>query len=173
MREKAYIQIYTGNGKGKTTAAIGLAIRAAGNGLRVYIGQFMKGQPYGELKYLNSIPEILVEQYGDMLCIHRDDVTQKHMDMAKAGLEKAGKALTSGDYDIVILDEINTAVWFGLVTEDAVLEFLRNRPHNVEIILTGRYAPKVFIDYADLVSEMKEIKHYYQKGVLARDGIER
>ena len=173
VREKAYIQVYTGNGKGKTTAAIGLSVRAAGNGLSVYIGQFMKGQFYGELTSLANIPEIEIEQYGDASCIKREDVTEEHKKMAASGLEKIGNALASGRYDMIILDEINTAVWFGLVTVDDVVRLMTNRPDDVEIILTGRYAPREFIELADLVSEMKEIKHYYRKGVTARDGIER
>jgi len=173
VKEKAYIQVYTGNGKGKTTAAIGLAVRAAGHGLFVYLGQFMKGQPYGELRSLANIPEIEVEQYGDASCIRREDVTREHKQMAASGLEKIGRALGSGRYDVIILDEINTAVWFGLVTVDEVLKLMASRPDGVEIILTGRYAPPEFIDLADLVSEIKEIKHYYRQGVPARDGIER
>lgn len=173
MREKAYVQVYTGNGKGKTTAAIGLSVRAAGHGLNVYIGQFMKGQPYGELACLNTIPEITIEQYGDTACISREAVTQTHIDMAQNGLIKVGRALQSKDYDLVILDEINVAVWFGLVSSEDVLECLKSRLDSIEVVLTGRHAPEAFIDYADLVSEMKEVKHYYRHGIQARDGIER
>ena len=170
---KRYTQIYTGDGKGKTTAALGLSIRAAGHGLKTYIGQFMKGQHYGELTALRDNPCITIEQYGDIKCIHRDQVTQKHIDQAEQGLIKARDAMLSGQYDIVILDEINVTIWFGLLTVKQVLEFLDKRPESVEIILTGRNAPQEFIQYADLVSEMKEVKHYYHQGILARDGIER
>ncbi len=170
---KRYIQIYTGDGKGKTTAALGLSLRAAGHGLKTYIGQFMKGQHYGELTALRDNPCITVEQYGDIECIRRDQTTQKHMDQAEQGLIKVRKAMLSGQYDLVILDEINVTIWFGLLTAKQVLEFLGQRPENVEIILTGRNAPQEFIQYADLVSEIKEVKHYYHQGVLARDGIER
>jgi len=170
---KRYIQVYTGDGKGKTTAALGLSIRAAGHGLKTYIGQFMKGQPYGELTALRDNPCITMEQYGDTECIRRDQVTQKHMDQAEQGLIKARDAMLSGQYDLVVLDEINVTIWFGLLTVKQVLEFLDQRPESVEIILTGRNAPQEFIQYADLVSEIKEVKHYYNQGILARDGIER
>ncbi|MGB2930170.1 MAG: cob(I)yrinic acid a,c-diamide adenosyltransferase [Desulfobacterales bacterium] len=170
---KRYIQVYTGDGKGKTTAALGLSIRAAGHGLKTYIGQFMKGQHYGELTALRDNPFITIEQYGDIQCIHRDQVTQKHMDQAEQGLIKSRNAMLSGQYDIVILDEINVTVWFGLLTVEQVLEFLDQRPESVELILTGRNASQEFIQYADLVSEIKEVKHYYNQGILARDGIER
>ena len=137
------------------------------------MGQFMKGQHYGELTALRDNPYIIIEQYGDIKCIHRDQVTQKHMDQAEQGLIKARDAMLSGQYDMVILDEINVTVWFGLLTVKQVLEFLDQRPESVEIILTGRNAPQEFIQYADLVSEIKEVKHYYHQGILARDGIER
>lgn len=170
---KRYIQVYTGDGKGKTTAALGLSIRAAGHGLKTYIGQFMKGQHYGELTALRDNPCITIEQYGDIKCIHRDQATQKHMDQAEQGLIKARNAMLSGQYDIVILDEINVTIWFGLLTVKQVLEFLDQRPESVELILTGRNAPQELIEHADLVSEIKEVKHYYNQGILARDGIER
>jgi cob(I)alamin adenosyltransferase len=170
---KRYIQVYTGDGKGKTTAALGLSIRAAGHGLKTYMGQFMKGQHYGELTALRDNPFITIEQYGDIECIHRDQVTQKHKDQAEQGLIKARDAMLSGRYDMVILDEINVTVWFGLLTVKQVLDLLDQRPQSVEIILTGRNAPREFIQYADLVSEIKEVKHYYHQGILARDGFER
>ena len=170
---KRYIQIYTGDGKGKTTAALGLSIRAAGHGLKTYIGQFMKGQHYGELTALRDNPFITIEQYGDIKCIRRDQVTQKHRDQAGQGLAKARKAMLSGQYDIVVLDEINVAIWFDLLSVKQVLKFLDERPENVEIILTGRNAPQELIEYADLVSEIKEVKHYFNQGVSARNGVER
>jgi cob(I)alamin adenosyltransferase len=171
--KKGYIQIYTGDGKGKTTAAIGLAIRAAGYGMKTYIGQFMKGQHYGELTALRDHPYITIEQYGDVECVHREEITQKHMDQAQQGLKQAWKATHSHRYDIIILDEINVAVWFDLITTEDVIELLNERPKNVEFILTGRRAPEAFIEMADLVSDVKEIKHYYKQGVKARTGIER
>ena len=178
MKEKTdkqgYIHIYTGDGKGKTTAAIGLAIRAAGYGMKTYIGQFMKGQHYGELTALHDHPFIIIEQYGDVVeCVHREEITQKHVDQAQLGLKQARKAMHSHEYDIIILDEINVAVWFDLIHVEDVLELLNERPNNIEFILTGRRAPKELMDIADLVSDVKEIKHYYTKGVKARTGIER
>lgn len=171
--EKKYVHLYTGDGKGKTTAAIGLAIRAAGHGMKTYIGQFMKGQSYGELSALKNHPLITIEQYGDPKCIRREDVAQIHIDQARKGLEKVMEAMRSGQYDILVMDEINVTVWFGLLGVQDVIDVLNQRPENLEVILTGRNAPKELIDAADLVTEMKEIKHYYSKGILARDGIER
>lgn len=173
IRNKGCIQIYTGDGKGKTTAAIGLAIRAAGYGMKTYIGQFMKGQHYGELAALRDYPCITIEQYGDVECVHREEITQKHIDQAQQGLKRTRKAMNSQQYDIIILDEINVAVWFELVTAEEVIELLNERPKNVEMILTGRRAPKAFLEMADLVSDVKEIKHYYNRGIKARTGIER
>jgi len=170
---QGYIQIYTGDGKGKTTAALGLALRASGHGMRTYIGQFMKGQPYGELDALRDHPHIIVEQYGDIRCIRREEVTPAHIAQARRGLDRAREALLSGQYDIVVLDEVNVTVWFGLLTVKEVLAVLDERPAHVEIILTGRRAPQELIERADLVTEMREIKHYYQQGVPARKGIER
>jgi cob(I)alamin adenosyltransferase len=170
---KGYIQIYTGDGKGKTTAAIGQAIRAAGYGMKTYIGQFMKGQHYGELTALRDHACITIEQYGDVECVHREEIQQKHIDQAQRGLERAREAMLSRQYDIVILDEINVAIWFDLITISQVLELLNNRPENVEVILTGRRAPKELIEIADLVSEVKAVKHYFNQGILARIGIER
>lgn len=171
--KKGYIQIYTGDGKGKTTAAIGLAIRAAGYGMKTYIGQFMKGQHYGELTALRDHPCITIEQYGDVECVHREEITQKHIDQAQQGLKQARTAMHSHRYDIIILDEINVAVWFDLIRTEDVIELLNERPKNVEFILTGRRAPEAFLEIADLVSDVKEIKHYYTRGVKARIGIER
>ena len=170
---KGYIHIYTGDGKGKTTAALGLAIRAAGYGMKTYIGQFMKGQHYGELTALRDHPCITIEQYGDVECVHREEITQKHVDQAQQGLKQARKAMHSHQFDIIILDEINVAVWFDLIKAEEVLELLRERPKNVEFILTGRHASEAFLEVADLVSDVKEIKHYYNRGIKARTGIER
>ncbi len=170
---QGYVQLYTGDGKGKTTAALGMALRACGHGMRTYVGQFMKGQSYGELEALRDHPSIKIEQYGDVRCIHRDEVTPDHVAQARRGLERAREAMLSNKYDIVVLDEVNVAIWFGLLTVEEVLEFLDQRPENVELVLTGRRAPRELIERADLVTEMREVKHYYQQGVLARNGIER
>jgi len=171
--DRGYVQVYTGDGKGKTTAALGLALRAAGSGLRTYIGQFMKGQRYGELDAVRLVAAITLEQYGDPRCIHREEVTPQHIAQAREGLAKVRDAMLSGMYDIVVLDEVNVAIWFGLLSVAEVLALLEERPPYVEIILTGRRAPQELIERADLVTEMREVKHYYVQGVSARVGIER
>ena len=169
-----YIQVYTGNGKGKTTAALGLAVRALGNGYKVYIGQFMKGQIYGELRTFAKMDNIIIERFGTNNCIiSREHVEQLDREKAAKGLERAKEALTCGHYQLVVLDEICVAHFFGLVTEEDILALMELKPKDVELVLTGRYAPQAVMDRADLVTEMREIKHYYNKGVMARDGIER
>jgi cob(I)alamin adenosyltransferase len=172
---KGYVQVYTGNGKGKTTASLGLAFRAMGRGLKTYIGQFMKGQHYGELNTVKMVPDyVTIEQYGKDTFIHvKNPPNPEDVRMAKAGLAKANKAIKSGKYDIIVLDEITTAYYFNLITIDELLDVIKSKPDGVELVFTGRYAPQELIDAADLVTEMKEIKHYYQKKVDARDGIER
>lgn len=170
---KGYIQVYTGDGKGKTTAALGLALRAAGHGMRTYVGQFMKGQPYGELEALRDHPYITIKQYGDVRCIHREEVTPEHVAQAHRGLARAREAMLAGEYDIVVLDEVNVSIWFGLLSVEEVLAFLDEKPVRVEVILTGRRAPRELIERGDLVTEMREVKHYYEQGVSARKGIER
>ncbi|ABV33802.1 MULTISPECIES: cob(I)yrinic acid a,c-diamide adenosyltransferase [Pseudothermotoga] len=166
-----YIHVYTGNGKGKTTAAFGLAIRAACAGKSVYIAQFVKGMKYSELDVSKYIPNIVVEQHGRN-CFIVNTPTQEDIDLARKGFEKVSKYIMEGTFDVIVLDEINIAVYYKLITVDEVLQVLRNRHEKPEIILTGRYAPEEFVEYADLVSEILEIKHYYQKGVTARKGIE-
>lgn len=166
------VQVYTGNGKGKTTAAVGLAVRAAGHGLRSYIGQFMKGRSYGELEALRDCPLITIEQYGDTRCLRREDVSPQDIARARRGLGRALDAMTSGRYGIVVLDEINVASWFGLLSIEEVLSFLDQRPEHVELILTGRRAAAEVLKRADLVTEMMEVKHYYRRGIRAREGIE-
>jgi len=172
---KGYMQVYTGNGKGKTTAALGLALRAAGHRQRVYIGQFLKGQMYGELLSAKMLaPYITIEQFGRKGFIHvAKDPDEEDIRKARRGLKKCLVAMLSLKYRIIILDEINVAVYFNLLSEKEVLEFLDQKPEGVEVILTGRYAPTSFLKRADLVTEMKEKKHYYKKGVKAREGIEK
>ena len=170
-----YIQVYTGNGKGKTTAALGLALRAAGRGLKTYIAQFLKGQPTGEIEAAKRLaPLIRIEQFGrEGFITVKDGPDDEDVLRAKAGLARALEAMLSGDYRIVVLDEINTAVHFKILPEKDVLDFLDRRPAGIDLVLTGRYAPASFIDRADLVTEMKEIKHYFDRGVKAREGIEK
>lgn len=172
--DKGFVHIYTGNGKGKTTAAIGQAVRAAGAGLKSYIIQFMKEFPYNEINSLSYLKDwITIEQVGkDDFVLKCETPPKEEIEKAQNALLKAKEILMSGEYDLIILDEVCVAIYFGLFTADDVLPLLESKPENVELVLTGRYCPKVLIDRADLVTEMKEVKHYYQKGVLARKGIE-
>ncbi|MGB9521762.1 MAG: cob(I)yrinic acid a,c-diamide adenosyltransferase [Anaerolineales bacterium] len=175
--KEGFVQIYTGNGKGKTTAALGLTLRALGAGLRVYIGQFIKGMQYAEIHTLDRLKTIFInqieyEQYGRGCFIWREPEPEDTA-AAHEGLEKARTVMRSGSFDVVILDEINVALHLGLLQKEEVLSLLESRPPNVELVLTGRYAPDFLIERADLVTEMKEIKHYYTHGIMARDGIER
>ncbi len=172
---QGYIQVYTGNGKGKTTAALGLAVRAAGHGLKSYIGQFLKGHAYGELDSVKKLsPLIKIEQFGRKGFIHvTENPDDEDIRRARAGLRKCLAAMLSKKFSLVILDEVNVALFFKLLSEREVLDFLDQKPGDVEVILTGRYAPAGLIRRADLVTEMKERKHYYQKGVPARMGIEK
>jgi cob(I)alamin adenosyltransferase len=167
------MQVYTGDGKGKTTAALGLALRAAGHGLRTYVGQFMKGQSYGEIEALRGHPLITIEQYGGTRCVRREDVTADDVSRARGGLDHALQAMLSGRYAIVVLDEVNVALSFGLLSTEDVLAFVDRRPDPVELVLTGRHAAAEVMEKADLVTDMREVKHYYRDGVSARDGIER
>ncbi len=168
------VQVYTGNGKGKTTASLGLAFRAAGHGLRVGILQFMKGSTvYGELEAARRmVPEISIEQVGRDTFVSRDNPDPEDRRMAREGFEKAKKMVLSGDYDLVILDELNCAVDFGLIPVEEVAELIRSKPRSTELVLTGRNAHPDIVALADLVTEMREIKHYYHAGQPARRGIE-
>ena len=168
--EKGYLHIYTGNGKGKTTAAFGLALRAAMAGKKVFIGQFVKSMRYHETEVESILPQIHTEQFGRGCFIGRNPADKK---TARQGLDRCREALSGKEYDLVILDELNIALYFGLLTAGEVLEALHNRGEQVEAVVTGRYAPQELIDAADLITEMTEIKHYYQKGVESRDGIDR
>lgn len=172
---KGYIQVYTGGGKGKTTAALGLALRAAGHGLRSYIGQFLKGQDYGELTSVKNLSSyITIEQFGRKGFIHvTENPDEEDIQRAKEGLKKCFRAMKSRKFQIIVLDEVNVAVHFKLLSEKEVHKLLDNKPGEVEVILTGRYAPDSFLERADLVTKMEEIKHYYRKGVQAREGIEK
>lgn len=172
---KGYVQVYTGNCKGKTTAALGLAFRAMGHDLRTYVGQFMKGQKYGELDAARMVgPYITIEQFGGEACIPmKDPPDPEDVRRAQSGLHRSAAQMMSGNYSIVVFDEILTARHFGLVSTENILALLVKKPDGVEMILTGRYAPPEIVAAADLVTEMVEVKHYYQKGVLARAGIER
>lgn len=170
--EKGYLHVYTGNGKGKTTAAFGLALRAAMAGKRVFVGQFVKSMRYHETDVESVLPQIRTEQFGRGCFIGRK-IEGEDREAARKGLERCREALSGADYDLVVLDELNIALDFGLLTVEETLKVLTGRGQGVEAVVTGRYAPPELIDAADLVTEMNEIKHYYQKGVKSRDGIER
>ena len=165
------VHVYTGDGKGKTTAALGLALRAAGAGLRVFVAQFAKGTACSELAALERFSDLVtVEQYGRGTFIR--EPTEEDVRAARDGLACARRALISGEFRVVILDEANIATHFGLLPVDDLLDLIDTRPADVELVLTGRRADPRLIDKADLVTEMREIKHYYTNGVKARTGIE-
>jgi len=167
-----YTHIYTGNGKGKSTAAFGLSLRAALSGWNVYIGQFVKDMKYNETKISSYINNIEIEQLGIGCFIDREP-EQKDIAVAKKGLKHCFEKMTSGKYDMIILDELTIALYFNLLTEKEIINFMNSKPDEVELIITGRYASEEMINNADLVTEMKEVKHYYNdKGIISREGIE-
>lgn len=173
--DRGYLQVYTGCGKGKTTAAFGLALRAAGAGFKVYIGQFVKDVPDRGIALLKDrVPEIFAEQYGSGEGCYFGEGRPDELDRssAESGVAKAMDTMLSGKYDVVILDEITIPVRYGVLDESVLLEFADRRPPSVELVMTGRYAPQSLIDRADLVTEMGEVKHYWRDGVAAREGIE-
>ena len=170
---KGLVFVYTGDGKGKTTAAMGQALRAIGHGLKVLVIQFMKGKKYGEVlaaeKYL---PGITICQSGLDSFVMRNNPAPVDVELAQQGLNMARQALTSGEYQMVILDEINVAMDFGLIPVGDVADMIRSKAPAVDLILTGRYAPPEIVDLADTVCEVHEIKHHYAKGIKERAGIE-
>ena len=169
---KGYVQVYTGNGKGKTTAALGLALRAAGAGLKVFIGQFIKKERCSEHLALERFGDMITyRQYGRGLIRHTP--TEEDVAGAREGMREISDVVRSGAHDVVILDEVNVAVSVGLISVEEVLGLIRERPATVELVLTGRNANDAVMAEADLVTEMREIKHYYEKGVQARRGIEK
>jgi len=171
--EKGIVQIYTGDGKGKTTAALGLAMRAAGRGLSVFMVQFLKGRNYGELESAKLLSDrFKVVQSGLDTFVKKGEASEEDLRLARRGLELARDALDSGEYDIVILDEVNVAVELGVLKTEDVLPLIDNRPDGVELVLTGRYAPPQFCEKADLITEMKNIRHCHDAGVGMREGIE-
>ncbi len=169
---QGYVQVYTGDGKGKTTAALGLALRAAGAGLKTYIGQFIKSDEYSEVISLERFSDLItLEQFGRG-CFIWGEPCSEDMDAAQKALKAVGAALRSGVYNLVVADEANAAFGCRLVTEEDLLSLIDMRPADVELVLTGQGAPPAVLERADLVSEMKPIKHYYEQGVIARKGIE-
>lgn len=181
-----YVHVYTGNGKGKSTAAFGLAIRALMAGRKVFIGQFVKSMKYNETKIVQAlIPagfaerQLRIEQFGNGCFVYKHDPTQQDVDMAVEGFEECERILSVNDgcdneYDVVVLDEITIALKYKLLDVERVVRAIQNRNPSIEVVVTGRYAPQELIEIGDVVTEMKEIKHYFKsKGVLAREGIER
>jgi cob(I)alamin adenosyltransferase len=170
---KGLVIVITGNGKGKTTAAFGQALRAIGQGYKVFVLQFMKGRKYGEFivaeKYL---PNLTIRMSGLDSFVMRDNPATIDIELAQKGLDEAKKAINSGKYDMIILDEINVALDFKLIALSEVIKLIKNKPANLDLILTGRYAPKEIIKLADTVSEVQEVKHHYNAGIKDRAGIE-
>jgi cob(I)alamin adenosyltransferase len=170
---KGYVQVYTGPGKGKTTAALGLALRAVGAGLRVYLAQFVKGMHYSELESLKLLADsITVRQYGRNCFIHGNPGEEDRC-RARDALAEVREIMLSGRYDLIILDEANIATSLELFPVEDLLEVIRARPENVELVLTGRNADPRVLEAADLVTEMRDVKHYFTNGVKARAGIEK
>ncbi len=170
---KGYVQVYTGNGKGKTTAAIGLAIRSLGAGWRVFIAQFLKAGEYSEHKALAKFSDHLtIKTYGRNVFI-KGKPEDEDIRLAQAAYKEIAEIVASGHYDLVILDEANVAAHYGLITVDQILDLVDRRAEGVELVITGRYAHSHLIDRADLVTEMREVKHYFHRGIKARVGVEK
>jgi cob(I)alamin adenosyltransferase len=171
--ERGLVEVYTGDGRGKTTAAIGLAFRAVGHGLRVHIIQFMKGdESYGEFKSCSAHPLIEIEQFGRREFVNPKEPSTVDVELAARGMARAREVLVAGTADLVVLDELNVAVGFGLVRMEDVMALVKAKPEHVELLITGRMAPPELIERADLVTEMREVKHPFSEGVMAREGID-
>ncbi len=170
--EKGYIHLYTGPGKGKTTAALGLGLRAAGAGLKVYMIQFMKGRKYNELNSIEKLSTFTFSQFGRDEFVSKEKPEQIDIDLAQKGFLHAKDAIKNGKYDMVILDEINVAVDYNLISLKDVIRLIEQKPEKLELVLTGRYAHPELVRLADIVTEMLEIKHPYQQGIKARKGID-
>jgi cob(I)alamin adenosyltransferase len=171
--ERGLVQVYTGDGKGKTSAAFGLALRAVGRGLKVYVIQFIKGGfDYGELYVVKRLPNFKLESFGRGKFVTDVPPTKDDIKLAKEAFELAREVVSGGEYDVVVLDEINVALHLKLIDTEEMVDLIRRKPKHVELILTGRYAPSEVIELADLVTEMKEVKHPFTKGVSPRKGID-
>ena len=170
--KKGFIHVYTGPGKGKTTAALGLGLRAVGAGFKVHMVQFMKGRRYSEIDGIEQLSNFSISQHGRDEFVNKENPEQIDIDMAQEGFDFAKKIIKDSKFDMIILDEINVAVDFKLIDLKDVLNLIEDKPEPLELILTGRYAHSDIIKKADLVTEMLEIKHPYQKGVLSRKGID-
>lgn len=167
----SYIQIYTGTGKGKTTAAFGLAVRALCAGKRVFIGQFVKSMKYHETHIETLFEKLTIRQFGRGCFINRNPEEEDCL-LAREGLKLCDQMMASGNYDLIILDELNIALYFKLLELEEVLSVLSHRSPHTEVVITGRNAPQELIDRADLVTDMQEVKHYYTQGVLSREGFD-
>jgi cob(I)alamin adenosyltransferase len=173
QKGKGLVQIFTGNGKGKTTAALGTILRAAGHGLRILIVFFMKGNySYGEYSTLARLPNVDVTSFGFRHLTDPTNIKPEEIEQARLALAAAREGVLSGNYDLVVLDEVNVAVDFKLLELEDVMQLIKDKPDHVELILTGRYADARLIDMADLVTEMVKVKHPFDKGIKARKGIE-
>jgi cob(I)alamin adenosyltransferase len=171
--DKGLVQVYTGNGKGKTSAAFGLALRAIGRGLKVHIIQFIKGGfDYGESRVAERLDNLTLKAFGRGKFIVTKPPPEDDLRLAGEAFELAKRIVSSMKYDVVVLDEINVAIDLGMLDLHEVVDFVRNKPNSVELVLTGRNAPKAIIEVADLVTEMKEVKHPFQQGIPPRKGIE-
>ncbi|MBN1166680.1 MAG: cob(I)yrinic acid a,c-diamide adenosyltransferase [Methanospirillaceae archaeon] len=171
VQRKGYVEIYTGNGKGKTTAALGVSLRTLLAGGSVFFAQFIKGRGTAELRLASLFPGLEIVQFGDgeFVGMHASEADMAH---AWKGLQRSKEAVTSGKYDLVVLDEILVAILYGLLSVEDIRDLLRKKHEYTEVILTGRNAPQELIEAADLVTDMKNVKHYYKAGVPAREGIE-
>jgi len=170
---RGLVQIFTGDGKGKTTAALGTVVRALGHGLKAYIVFFMKGEyPYGENNILSKLPNVEMARFGSLEFIDRDNIKPEDREQARKALAAGREAVFSGNYDLVVLDEVNLAVAWKLVELEEVVKLIKDKPENVELILTGRKADPKLVQLADLVTECLKIKHPYDEGIKARKGIE-
>ncbi|MDD3399001.1 MAG: cob(I)yrinic acid a,c-diamide adenosyltransferase [Candidatus Methanomethylophilaceae archaeon] len=173
VRENGLVHVYTGDGKGKTTCALGLSMRAWGNGRKVCFIQFMKkGENYGEVKAMDNCPGIDHFQYGSGDFVYKGKVKEEDLRQAQEGLKHAQEATRSGEYDMVVLDEIVITMFFDVFPEEDVLDIIRQKHPRVELVLTGRRAPQSIMDAADYVTEMMARKHPYDRGVMARKGVE-
>jgi cob(I)alamin adenosyltransferase len=171
--EKGLVQVYTGNGKGKTSAAFGLALRATGRGLKVYMIQFIKGGfDYGELYTVKNLPNFTLKAFGRGKFVTSKPPQKEDVKLAREALHLAEQVVQSGSYNIVILDEINVALDLKLISLEDVLKLIKSKPSGLELVLTGRNAPEEIVEVADLVTEMKEVKHPFSRGTEARKGIE-
>ncbi len=173
MDHKGLVMVYTGSGKGKTTAALGLALRAMGHGKKVFFLQFMKGsKEYGEVQIAAALPLLTLVQSGLETFVIKGSPSPEDLRLARQGLDMAKQAVKSGDYDLVVLDEVNIALDYQLFPLEEVLELIKSKPSGLDLVLTGRYAPPQVLEAADLVSEVLEVRHHYEAGVQAREGIE-